>query len=222
MHIDALDDFIAGLSAKRFERYLAWAKGDAQVARDLYLLNCRLCEALYTPLQMLEIVLRNRIHDVATEMRLGDPSRFWFDRPEFQRGYRQREKVASARQELTRENKTHSPDRIVAALNFGYWTSFLATEYETLWQQGLHKIAKRPDGKGLRRKAFSATLLQIRFLRNRIAHHEPVIYWNLGRHHDEILKLTDYLSPPIAQWVDRHSRFREVYPKERIRLHTEA
>ncbi len=142
MHIDTWDDFIAGLSAKRFARYLAWAKGDAEVARDLYLLNCRLCEALYTPLQMLEIVLRNRIHDVATEMRLGDPSLFWFERPEFQRGYRQREKVASARQELTRENKTHSPDRIVAALNFGYWTSFLATNMKLCGSKACIRLQK--------------------------------------------------------------------------------
>ncbi len=95
-------------------------------------------------------------------------------------------------------------------------------EYETLWQTTLHRIGSRPDGKGLRRKDFSGPLAQIRTLRNRIAHHEPIISWDLPKHHDKIIELTGWLSPSAAEWCTAHSRFPEVYPPERIPLHREG
>ena len=54
----------AALSLERFARYVAWAGGDRQRALDLYTLNTQLSEALYTPLQVLELALRNRVHAV--------------------------------------------------------------------------------------------------------------------------------------------------------------
>src|ERR1019366_8465897 len=46
----------------------------------------------------------------------------------------------------------------------------------------LYRIAQRP-GKPLRRKDFSTALTPIRLLRNRIAHHEPILEWNLPKHY---------------------------------------
>ena len=59
--------FEATLSLERFARYLEWAKGDRLRALELYALNTQLSEALYTPLQILEVTLRNRIHTVLTD-----------------------------------------------------------------------------------------------------------------------------------------------------------
>lgn len=221
MTIDNITEFERSISWERFARYVVWAKGNRRLAMELYLLNCRLIEALYTPLHIVEVTLRNRIHDFATRKVSEIGATLWFDSPEFQLGYRQKEKVAKARQDLSRDKKQHLPQNIVASLNFGYWTSFFGPEYENLWQQGLNTIARAPNGKGITRKAFSSPLLQIRFLRNRIAHHEPVIHWDLKKHHDEILLLTRYLSPAAANWATRHSRFNTVYPTERITLYEE-
>lgn len=57
------------LSLERFGRYLDWAAGDRARAIELYTLNTKISESLYTPLQMLEVALRNRIHAVMTETR---------------------------------------------------------------------------------------------------------------------------------------------------------
>lgn len=54
--------FEQALSLERFGRYLDWAAGDGMRAIELYTLNTRISESLYTPLQMLEVALRNRIH----------------------------------------------------------------------------------------------------------------------------------------------------------------
>ena len=53
------------------------------------------------------------------------------------------EDVREPRRELT-------PGRIVAALTLSFWTAMFGKEYQTLWQTTLHRIGRRPDGKGLR------------------------------------------------------------------------
>lgn len=206
------------LSLERFARYLAWAQGDRTRAVELYTLNTRLSETLYIPLQMLEVALRNRIHAVASSVPHGDTDLPWFDRPEYQLGTWQREQLDQAKADLATAGRPPEPGRIVAALTFSYWTAFLGKEYETLWQQVLHRIARRPDGRGLRRKDFAAPLGPLRMLRNRIAHHEPILYWDLPKHHAKLIELTGWLSPAAAAWSQEHSRFRSVYPPEGIAL----
>jgi hypothetical protein len=90
--------------------------------------------------------------------------------------------------------------------------------YETLWQQTLNRIARRSDGRGLRRKDFSEPLTRIRLLRNRIAHHEPILHWDLPKHYSNVLQIIGWLSPIAAEWCVLQSRFEEVYPLKGIRL----
>ncbi len=68
------DGIESALSPQRFGRYLEWAGGDRDRALSLYGLNTSLSESLYTPLQMLEVTLRNRINSVLIEAK-GDN---WF------------------------------------------------------------------------------------------------------------------------------------------------
>ena len=207
-------DFEAALSLERFARYLEWAGGNRDRALEFYALNTRLSEALYTSLQMLEVALRNRVHTVLTEAR----HERWFDDDGFLRIEHQRGQLAGAYEELARARKEQTPGRVVAALPFGFWVSMVARDYENLWQVTLNRIARREDGKGLRRTSLSSPLSTIRVLRNRIAHHEPILHWDLPKHHDNILQITRWLSPAAAEWCLQHSRFPEVFPRERIVL----
>ncbi|WP_210253130.1 hypothetical protein [Beijerinckia sp. L45] len=95
-------------------------------------------------------------------------------------GDREPEQLAKAIADIARGGREAIPGRIVAELTFSFWTSMFGADYEGLWQTTLHGIASRPDGKGLTRKSFFGPLTPIRALRNRIAHHEAVIMWNLG------------------------------------------
>ncbi len=178
------------MSLERFNRYLAWANGNRSRALGLYALNMRLSEALYTPMQMLEVALRNRIHAVLSSVYHA----WWFDAPGL---------------------------ILVAGLTFSFWTAMLGTSYENLWQMELHRVASRDDGKGLRRKDLSGPLTPIRLLRNRIAHHEPILSWDLPKHHDAMLRITAWLSPVAAVWCRSLDRFDQVYPSERIDLNVE-
>ena len=209
-------EFEATLSLERFARYLEWRSGDHERALELYALNTQLSEALYTPLQILEITLRNRIHTVLTEARHEQ----WFGDEGFLLLAHQQSRITEATEQIAGEGKDPTPGRIVAALTFSFWTTMLGGAYENLWQETLHAIARREDGKGLARKDFSRLLSPIRTLRNRVAHHEPIVHWDLPKHYENILQLTRWLSPAAAGWCERYSRFPEVYPDEPIVLAT--
>jgi hypothetical protein len=207
-------DLEHALSLERFARYLDWAEGDRDRAIELYTLNTQLSESFYTPLQALEVALRNRNHSVMTEAR----HEGWFHDDDALLGEWQPDQLAKAIEDIQREGKDATPGRIVAALTFSFWTSMFGKDYENLWQTTLHRIASRPGGKGLKRKDFSGPLATIRSLRNRVAHHEPIITWDLPKHYDKIIELTGWLSPPAAEWCAANSRFQELYPAERIKL----
>lgn len=208
----------AALSLERFGRYLGWADGDRDRALELYALNMRVSEALYTPLQMLEVALRNRIHGTLVQSR----GERWFDAEGFLQVAIQKDQVAKAVAELLADNKAPLPGRVVAALTFSFWTSMLSPVYENLWQTDLHRIARRENGKGLRRKDLSGPLTPIRVLRNRIAHHEPILAWNLPKHHANIVQITHWLSPAAASWAQTFDRFDAVHPEARVQLARDA
>jgi Abi-like protein len=203
------------LSLEGVGGYLSWAGGDRARAIDLYTLNTRISESLYTPLQSLEISLRNRIHVVMTEA-LSDEG--WFHQAGVLLNDRQPKQLAKAIEDLKGVNKTPTPGRTVAALSFGFWTAMFGPDYEGLWRTTLHRIAAKPDGTGLRRKDFSGPLTPIRTIRNRIAHHEPIIMWDLRKHHKKMVELTRWLSPAAGAWCRENDRFEQVYPAERISL----
>ncbi len=208
-------DLETALSLERFNRYVGWASGDRNRAVELYTLNTRLSEALYIPLQMLEVALRNRIHAVMSTAHHEE----WFN--EEWLGERQLEQVAKANEDIRRDKKEPTPGRLVAELTFSFWTAMLGSDYEQLWQTGLHQIARKPNGKGVTRKQLSGPLTPIRVLRNRIAHHEPIIKWDLPKHYGNMVQITSWLSPAAAEWCIQHCRFDEIYPAEKIILNDE-
>jgi hypothetical protein len=208
-------DLELALSLERFGRYLAWAGRDRERAIELYTLNTRISESLYIPLQSLEVALRNRIHVVMAEG-LGDEA--WFQQAGVLLNDRQPDQLTKAVEDLKAVNKMPTPGRIVAALSFGFWTAMFGPHYEGLWRTTLHRIAAKPDGKRLRRKDFSGPLTPIRSIRNRIAHHEPIITWDLPGIHKRMVELTRWLSPAAATWCRENDRFDQVYPAERILL----
>jgi hypothetical protein len=202
------------LSLERFTRYVKWAGGDRARALELYSLNTKLSEALYTPLQGLELALRNRIHTVMS----ASHSPYWFQDSSVMCLQKQQKQVEQAFDDLVRQKKQPTPGGVVAALTFSFWTSMLAREYEELWRRTLHAIATKQNGANLERKDFARPLTQIRLLRNRVAHHEPILYWRLPHWHREMLTLTSWLSPSVAGWCHSVERFTAVYPKKGYRL----
>lgn len=203
-----ISELEAALSLERFSRYVGWAGGNRGRALELYVLNTRLSEALYTPLQVLELVLRNRIHSVMSAAH----GQRWFETDDLIMLPRQKERIAFACKELAGERKDFSEGRIIAALSFSFWTAMVSPDYESLWRSSLRAIATNENGRSLARKQLSRPLTVIRVLRNRVAHHEPILHWHLVQHHQSIVQITRWLSPAAAAWCSDIDRFPSVYP----------
>lgn len=66
--------------------------------------------------------------------------------------------------------RTATLGKVIAELPFGFWTLLVSNRYESLWRLSLHRAF--PHARS-RRQIIHWRLDAIRFLRNRIAHHEP-------------------------------------------------
>lgn len=157
----------------RLEAYRPEAGSDLEMVVN-YLWNIKLSEALYPCLQTFEVALRNSIHAALTEH---FQSEFWFDTNILLDW--QRETLEEAKEQLTIYKKPLEAGRLVAELNFGFWSSMFNSPYEeSLWHaDGAHLIdVTFPNlPRTLRtRKKISRRVERIRRLRNRVFHYEPI------------------------------------------------
>lgn len=217
-----LDELETALSPERFATYLAATGGDRGRAVRLYTWNTAASAAFYGPLQALEVTLRNGFHRNLA-VRYGAD---WYDNPAIGLDLGCLKRVAQAKKELTRSGYAVDPPHVVADLSFGFWVSLLGSggfqgpgrtrkaNYEmTLWRPALR--AAFPHAPKMNRKAAHAPLDYLRTFRNRIAHHEPVFGRHLEKDYDSILEIAGWMSPEKRDWIDAHSRVREILAQPR-------
>lgn len=192
------------LSPERFETYRQWALGNDALGVQLYSYNVQLSTALYGPLHMLEIALRN----VSDRTLISAVGVDWIDDLAILASAYQRRCVADARAQLRREGKAANHSQMIAELNFGFWTSLFGREANHLWR------VLRPmfQARGIQRGVIAAQLRDLRHLRNRIAHYEPILALPLAQRYASITTLTGYLSPSAAAWIHQHSSWQALYP----------
>lgn len=213
-----VDDFLKAiqrpLSPPRLQSY-GTPSDDLETKLFNYFWNIELSQAFYPLLQTYEVALRNTIHLTLSEH---FETEWWFDRPQLL-GQDQRDKVAAAKADLERKNKTLTPGRLVAELMFGFWTSLLNRPFEEpLWHTGrpillLGAFPNLPRHRRTLRAVYGRAQLA-NTLRNRIFHYEPI--WNRPRlqaDHDHILEGLGWTSTEIHQVVVFYDRFNEVYER---------
>lgn len=180
---------------------------DEKSALARYLLNMAISEALYPTLQFSEIALRNAVHRELSG-RCGTDS--WYDQPQARLTQWQQDKVNEAKQTLSRLGKPPTSGRIIAELNFGFWTGFFN-----------HPHARTGIGAFLSKRVFphapSSEQVQsklgrrwkdIRDLRNRVFHHERILHWrDLDQRHQSILDVIDWMSPELRELTSVLDRF---------------
>ncbi len=194
------------------ERLDAYRQDGATSAATLarYLWNMALCEALYSPLQIAEIALRNALHQCLSVRFNSDA---WYDvipsLPEWQQ-----RQLSEARQKLLTEHKPVTPGRLVAELHFGFWTGFFNKSQA---QTGLgHFLASKafayaPNAERDWKKQ-AARWKQIRDLRNRVFHHERIIHWrDLNTQHASILQTIAWISPELHDMARVLDRFAAIH-----------
>lgn len=195
---DIIAQLEAAISPDRLSTYLREPANDREAALKLYLWNSKISSAFYMPLQGLEITLRNFLHDALSHH---------FKRPDWYDATRLTPKAGemlqAAKDVIQKSGKQADPPHVVAELSFGFWVSLLNKSYHpTLWIPVLGKAfsaAKLPRGH------IQTELENIRILRNRIAHHEPVFTRHLAKDYTAIIKVIGWMSPAKADWIDQHN-----------------
>src|SRR5713226_1420752 len=175
-----------------------------------YAWNIALCESLYPALQGLEVALRNSIHDAAVA---AYQTELWFDDRRAIPHPREQDAVHKAKETLARDRNPLEPGRIVAELNFGFWTSLFDVRYEhILWPKLLKAVFPFMPRHIRTRKTLSKQLHRIRHMRNRVFHHEPIWYWgDLAQQHSELWETIGWISPAMLEMIKVLDRFSEVH-----------
>lgn len=237
----------AALSHERLNRYIASASEPRWEHLARYSWNVAICEAFYPLLHHLEIVLRNRLDFVgarAFPFRRVHHVQTWLDADPSPLNQHGSHDVLRAKQKLFGVDRATGtllvPTRpfaagdLVAALDFGFWTGLFNRYYlfqsardKRLWPHALRDVfpyAHRVPTLG----QISGRLNDLRHLRNRIFHHEPI--WDrphLTGERDDILEVISWISPEVARVLRTTERLTEVLSDEfrrklRITIYREA
>ena len=195
------------LSQERLEVYGSDGSIPSTVAAR-YLLNMALCESLYSPLQLCEVALRNSIHRELTTF-AGTES--WYDSPKLHLTPWAYEEVDRVKSKIERAKKKIAPGRVVAELQFGFWTSIFEAHYEEVARflpKGIKGVFRYMPKQLHNRHRIKRQLEQIRNLRNRVFHHERIIHWtDLEQQHEGILQVISWISPELSEMAKTLDRF---------------
>jgi hypothetical protein len=219
--VDDADELFAALSHARLRSYLAEAENDRERALELYEWNLRLSGALWIPVGITEVALRNAMSAaISREARFGyekwptsvdfralisDPRREQLESP-LDSAVRTATKVLRARHSSEERDGAHrvvTANDVIADLNFGFWARLLDRRLDQeLWRTTLH-TAFVPKSS---RPALQSACHRIRQLRNRLAHHEPVWAGDLHGVVQDVDFLLKRISPSVAAWASKLSQ----------------
>jgi hypothetical protein len=193
--------WLSVLSPARFATFEAAAGGDEQRGLALYQWNSAMGAAWLVDLSLIEIGLRNAIHDTLTAAH--GTSAWWTS---IQIDNTTNANIGRARRKLGQAGQPVTSGQIIAELTFGDWVRLLgrgdrvggvAVDYtKTLWRPHLG-----PRFAPQTRKSFHGDVETLRKLRNRIAHHEPLITINHAATHGVLLSVAHAINPVIATHI---------------------
>jgi hypothetical protein len=194
------------LSAARVGTYEAATTGTPQLtcALALYAWNAQVSAAMLAPLHLCEVVIRNAVSDAITTVY--GPQWPWspgfiqsLPNPPRGSGYNPRQDLIA-----TSAGKT-STGKVIPELKFVFWQTMFTSRFDSrLWAPHLRAVMPNLDQAktvGQLRGLIYAELEQLRKLRNRIAHHEPIFKRNLSDDFQKIHDLIAFRCPITAAWM---------------------
>lgn len=200
------------LSTPRLEAYRL---SPSDTPRDLigrYRWNVALSMSLYAPLGYLEVAFRNSLHEALTAF-WGTPA--WYDLTPAWLSSHEQGAINAAKLELGRRKATLDPGRLVAELSFGFWTSLLSRGYEqVIWPRLLKPVFPHMPRRERTRKHVAERMHQVRKLRNRVFHHEPIWRWtDLPHRYAALGETIDWFEPALSRILPDAHTFNEVHAK---------
>lgn len=207
------EDLEKHFSRARLGRYLAARGGDTSKAANDYEKNVLLSEAMMPVLNTLEVALRNGI-DARLSGLYGrrDWWDTWINDPNFSW---QSKEISKVKIKLKHRRELQTPDKVLAELTFGFWISLFNAQFQTLLWKDLRLVFSYCPKQNRKRHTISTALNQIRDLRNRVFHHEPLLWLapSLVNQHMTALTVIKWIDPKLEQWVTRYDRLSQQWAR---------
>lgn len=179
-------------SYARVSRYVKAANGDKRKAQKMYYANARIAQSFQPLLSFFEVILRNQLHYALAshfsdvQWLINQKTGFMSD-PSLTHIVKKTGKVTVndfLKKEVERSERTLigkkrnvTAGRVIAELNLGFWNSLYETHHYALLKGVPCQIFKSlPTGYG--RKEVNNAIQEIRTLRNRVSHNEPLCFSN--------------------------------------------
>lgn len=179
-------------SNARVSRFVKAANGDRRKAQKMYYANARVAQSFQPLLSFFEVILRNQLHYALAahfndvQWLINQKAGFMSD-PSLTHTVKKTGKVMVndfLKKEVERSERTLigkkrnvTAGRVIAELNLGFWNSLYETHHYALLKGVPCKIFKSlPTGYG--RKEVNNAIQEIRTLRNRVSHNEPLCFSN--------------------------------------------
>lgn len=198
------DDLARLLSQPRLDEYKKAVGGKLEPALQLYAWNLEVSAALYESLHYFEVAFRNTIDAALTAWAasLPGPSAPWYRHPGVPLHRASQKVVREAIGRTTYGGRPELGGRVVAELSLGFWGGLLSNRYNrSLWAPCLRTAFPTS-----RRNTLHDAVDELRRLRNRIAHHEPVHGRDLVEDYRILLDTAERVSPRLPWWIDTTSR----------------
>ncbi|WP_191002388.1 hypothetical protein [Cupriavidus pauculus] len=174
---------------------------ESPAALELYAWNAKVSGALMPPLHVCEVTVRNAVADVL-EAIYGP---LWPWSATFERSLPAGPMATALRQA---RDGCSSAGKVIPELSFHFWQRMFTSRYDVrLWQPHLLRVFPNLDaGKPVcqLRQAIYGDLEQVRKLRNRISHHEPIFMRDLTEDFQRIVGLVRMKCVVTTGWMLGH------------------
>ncbi|MBQ8636334.1 Abi family protein [bacterium] len=214
-----LEKFISTYSIARLESFVYGENDTIDDIKIRYNQNVKISQALYPELCTLEIILRNAINTAL----INKISKTWLE-DEIKNNTLLKEEdyklllsaYEIAKKECKSNKKPLTTGKIIANLNFGFWTNLCMKKYSaSIWnkKQCFKSVFVNYPNKRPEISIISKKLYAIRKLRNRIFHYEQIF-----RHpnktlelYNMIIEILSYLPSDEFQVLKNNSSFLNIY-----------
>ena len=181
------------LSSSKLKPYLDIEK-DQEKAIKLFVYNLKLSSELYKLIHVFELSTRN-IFDIFLSKRY---DRNWINRNDLLTGNNGKNNkliidISNAKNNC--KNKKNKDD-IISNLSLGFWVNLLSSSNnDKIWQPSLRKIFF-----GYNRNEIHDIFMNIKDIRNRIAHHETIFNKKIDKTKNNILLILKIYSNDLYRW----------------------
>lgn len=221
-HVISMTALRKALSDQRLQAYVASGDTDELEAVARYLWNGALATAMVPVLHALEVTLRNNLYDAS--LKIIDQERLsfrevhcWLDAEPSQLYQNEERAVQEAKALLQKGKKPLTPGRLISKLSFGFWVSLCRRPYEQgratgpgLWPAIIPNAFPFLPRHHRSRPAILQRLGELRDLRNRVFHHEPIWDRNLPRSHRRLIHTLGWMNQGMAEALGRLSQLDAV------------